>query len=207
MAIYALVDCDSFFASCEKIFRPDLRNKPVVVLSNNDGVIVARSKEAKALGFKMAEPFFKVETELKKKKVHIFSANFSIYSDISNRVMNTLEDFTPEIEVYSIDEAFLKLDGFEDPTKLAWQIRKSVWKWIGVPVSIGIGPTKTLAKLATEHAKRGNGVFNMLELPDLDSFLKQFPVEDVWGVGYNGKKLLNSHKIFTAFELKNVTDH
>lgn len=206
MSIFALVDCDSFFASCEKIFRPDLKNKPVVVLSNNDGVIVARSKEAKALGFKMAEPYFKVANELKRKNVQIFSANFGLYSDISQRTMSVCESFAPNIEIYSIDEAFLCLDGFENPVKLAWELKKSILKWIGIPVSIGIAPTKTLAKLATEYAKHNEGIFNFFDVSDKDAFLKGFPVEDIWGVGWQSKKFFNANGILTAYDLKNVND-
>jgi DNA polymerase V len=150
----ALVDCNNFYASCERVFDPSLRTRPVVVLSNNDGCIVARSAEAKALGLKMGEPYFKVRELLERHKVAVFSSNYTLYGDMSQRVMKTLQQFSPEVEIYSIDEAFLNLEGFRDLPELARRIRETVRQWTGIPVSVGIAPTKTLAKLANNTAKK-----------------------------------------------------
>ncbi|MBL4692295.1 MAG: Y-family DNA polymerase, partial [Magnetovibrio sp.] len=162
--LYALVDCNNFFASCERVFRPDLEGQPIVVLSNNDGCIVARSNEVKALDVPMAGPYFKSRDVLRRHGVHVFSSNYELYADLSARVMSVLADFSPDLEVYSIDEAFLNLDGFDafDLDVLMQDLRAQVKQWTGLPVSIGVGPTKTLAKLAAGRAKkepRRNGVF------------------------------------------------
>lgn len=152
--MFALVDCNSCYASCEQIFRPDLRGKPVVVLSNNDGCIVARSKEAKALGIPDLNAFFQLEPWLRKHRVAVFSSNYALYGDISQRVMNTLRQFSPEIEVYSIDEMFLSMDGLTvDYKSYGLQIKNTMWKDVRMPVCVGITPTKTLAKLANHTAK------------------------------------------------------
>jgi DNA polymerase V len=153
----ALVDCNNFYASCERVFDPSLRTRPVVVLSNNDGCIVARSAESKALGLKMGEPYFKVKELLDRNKVAVFSSNYALYGDMSQRVMKTLQQFAPDVEIYSIDEAFLDLEGFRDLPALARQIRETVKQWTGLPVSVGIAPTKTLAKLANHTAKKKVG--------------------------------------------------
>jgi len=146
--VFALVDCNSFYASCEQVFRPDLRGKPVVVLSNNDGFVVARSKQAKALGIGDLQPFFKVEKILRKNKVAIFSSNYPLYGDLSHRVMNTLHTFSPQIEVYSIDEMFLLLKGMPiDMASYGETLKQKVWQNIKIPVGVGIAPTKTLAKI------------------------------------------------------------
>jgi DNA polymerase V len=148
---YALVDCNSFYASCERIFRPDLKTKPVVVLSNNDGCVVALSKEAKELGIKMCEPWFKIKDQFIKQGGVAFSSNYELYADISSRVMQTLEQLAPKIEIYSIDEAFLDLKGIDSCMQLdqfGSQCRDTIQQWVGMPVSVGIGPTKTLAKVA-----------------------------------------------------------
>ena len=152
--MFALVDCNNFYASCERVFDPSLRTRPIVVLSNNDGCIVARSQEAKALGLKMGEPYFKVKEVLDRHKVAVFSSNYALYGDMSQRVMKTLQQFSPEVEIYSIDEAFLNLEGFRDLPTLATRIRETVRQWTGLPVSVGIAPTKTLAKLANHTAKK-----------------------------------------------------
>lgn len=198
-----LVDCDSFYASCEKVFRPDLRDKPVVVLSNNDGFIIAKSREAKKLGFDMLEPYFKVEAKLKKHKVAVFSANFALYGDLSARVMQTLELFSGHIEVYSIDEAFMEVD-VSDPIEFAREVRQTVWKWVGIPVSIGIAPTKTLAKIASKFAKKdpdSDGVFSLMG-ENIDSLLDKVDVFDVWGVGRQYGEFLKSNDVNTAKDLK-----
>ncbi len=152
----AIVDCNNFYASCERVFNPKLYGKPIVCLSNNDGVVIARSEEAKALGIKMGEPFFKVEKLIKQNQVNVFSSNYTLYGDLSARVMMTLETFSPDVEIYSIDEAFLKLNGIEekDQTKYLDTIRSTIKQWLGLPVSIGMAPTKTLAKLANRLAKK-----------------------------------------------------
>jgi len=207
----AIVDCNNFYASCERVFNPKLNGKPIVVLSNNDGMIIARSDEAKALGIPMGEPLFKIKDIAEKNGVHIFSSNYSLYGDMSHRVMTILEQFSPDVEIYSIDEAFLNLDGFQrlDLTEYCRKIRKIVKQWTGIPVSVGVAETKTLAKLANRLAKKdktNNGVLNLIDRPDIDSFLKRVAVEDVWGVGRQYTKLLNLHNIFTAYDLKNAKD-
>ncbi|WP_458576046.1 Y-family DNA polymerase [Aliamphritea spongicola] len=154
---FALVDCNNFYASCERLFRPDLRNKPIVVLSNNDGCIVARSAEAKALGISMAVPLFQAQEIIDREQIAVFSSNYALYGDISARVMSLLEQLAPATEVYSIDEAFLDLSGIgacQPLSQLATNIKQQVTDWTGIPVCIGIAPTKTLAKLANHAAKR-----------------------------------------------------
>ena len=156
MTCFALVDCNNFYASCEKLFRPDLKHTPVVVLSNNDGCVVARSKEVKQLGIKMGVPFFKLQDEVARYGIVAFSSNYALYADISNRVMTTLEELSPKLEIYSIDEAFLDLTGVNhccELTAFGQQIRKIIYQWIGISVGVGIAPTKTLAKLANHAAK------------------------------------------------------
>ncbi|MCX7977649.1 MAG: Y-family DNA polymerase [Bdellovibrionaceae bacterium] len=206
--VFALVDCNSFYCSCERVFRPDLLRKPVIVLSNNDGCVVSRTDEAKALGIKMGEPFFKVKDLCEKNHVTVFSSNYALYGDMSRRVMRTLSDFTPEMEIYSIDEAFLSLDGFKKDTitNYALSIQQKVLKNTGIPVSIGVGPTKVLAKAANHYAKKNkqktNGVVNTFEWADIDFLLKQIPVEDVWGIGKKSAEKLKPLKIKTACDLK-----
>ena len=205
--LFALVDCNNFYASCERVFQPYLEGKPIVVLSNNDGCIIARSNEAKALGFAMGEPFHLVQERIKQHGVVAFSSNYTLYGHMSRRVMNTLATFTPEIEIYSIDESFLNLTGFEhcglDP--YAQKIRSTVRKWTGIPVSIGIGSTKTLAKIANRLAKKhpgAGGVFNLTDLQTLDATLAQVDVGDIWGIGRQSQAWLNSQGITTALDLK-----
>ena len=157
----ALVDCNSFYVSCERLFNPSIIKKPVVVLSNNDGCVISRSIEAKALDIKMGEPYFKVEKIVKKNNVKVFSSNYSLYGDISRRVMETLKQFSPQIEIYSIDEAFLNLSSIKNEDLLDYgnEIRSIVLKWTGIPTSIGIAKTKTLSKVANHIAKKNNPVF------------------------------------------------
>lgn len=202
----AIVDCNNFYASCERVFNPSLAGKPVVVLSNNDGVIVALSNEAKALGIKSFSPLFKAQDLINKHNVAVFSSNYTLYGDISHRIMTALEHFSPEVEIYSIDEAFIYLRGFEskDLTEYCREIRKTIKKWIGIPVSIGIAYTKTLAKLANRRAKKNpkyDGVLNLIDNPEIESHLKAVEVGDVWGVGRQYTKMLNCHKIMTAYDL------
>lgn len=170
MPCYALVDCNNFYASCERVFQPRLIGRPVVVLSNNDGCIIARSDEAKALGVPMGAPLHEYESLLKRHQVAVFSSNYALYGDISARVMDQLTFFTPDVEVYSIDEAFLGLDGFA-PAMLPdhmRHLRRSIRQWTGIPVSVGVAPTKTLAKLANRIAKKytSDGVYVMDDLAD-----------------------------------------
>ena len=159
--MFALVDCNSFYASCETVFRPELRGKPVVVLSNNDGCVVARSAEVKALGLPMGQPFFKIKHLVEKHQIAVFSSNYALYADMSQRVIDTLRTFTPKMEVYSIDESFLDLRGLPDTETVAGRlalgtkIRDTVKRWTGIPVSVGIAETKTLAKVANKLAKKG----------------------------------------------------
>ncbi|MBN3039551.1 MAG: Y-family DNA polymerase [Candidatus Omnitrophica bacterium] len=209
--VFALVDCNNFYVSCEKIFNPKLIGKPVVVLSNNDGCVVSRSDEAKALGIKTGTPLFKCRDILKKNKGYFYSSNYSLYGDISQRIMFILRRFSPHIEIYSIDEAFLdfkdvKIDDFCAYIK---NIKRTIRQWIGVEVSIGIGPTKTLAKIANHIAKKDpqyRGVFDISAYPDIDSLLAGVAVEDIWGVGRQYKKILNNRGIFNALELKNASE-
>ena len=203
--MFALVDCNSCYASCEQIFRPELRGKPVVVLSNNDGFIVARSKEAKLLGLGDLQPFFKVEHILKQHDVAIFSSNYPLYGDISNRVMTTLKAFSPEVEVYSIDEMFLNFDGMPwDLKEYGQQIKHKLWQDIRMPVGVGIGPSKTLSKLASRAAKtiaKCNGVCVLDEPHKWQWLQKRLPVIQVWGVGKRLAKRLERFDIHTVYDL------
>ncbi|WAC07957.1 MAG: Y-family DNA polymerase [Thermodesulfobacteriota bacterium] len=203
----ALVDCDNFYVSCERVFNPHLKNEPVLVLSNNDGCIVARSQEAKALGVPMGAPFFQYQKLIQDHKVKVYSSNYALYGDMSKRVMETLKRFSPKVEVYSIDEAFLDLSGFTHQrlTEHGQLIRNTIKKHIGIPVTIGIAPTKVLAKIATKIAKKDktlNGVFDITIHPNIDELLSIIPIEDVWGIGKQYTKLLNSQGILTAKDLK-----
>lgn len=207
--LFALCDCNNFYASCERVFNPALRGVPVVVLSNNDGCVIARSNEAKALGVGMGEPYFKGRELMERHKVQVYSANFVLYGDISARVMNTLARFTPDLEIYSIDEAFLALDGLsQDTPAYVKDIRDAVKKEVGMPVSIGVAPTKTLAKVANKIAKKhsADGVFCLLEQTDIDRWLKTIEVRDIWGIGGEKAEFLKRHGIENALQLKNSTD-
>jgi len=214
--MFALVDCNNFYASCERVFNPKLRHQSIVVLSNNDGCIIARSNEAKALGIKMGEPYYLVKAKLKQHGVAVFSSNYTLYGDMSARVMQTLEQFSPEIETYSIDEAFLNLQGFtKDLTLYAAEIRKTVKQWTGIPVSIGIAPTKTLAKMANHLAKKTPELNGVLELshPTLTEMaLAKTGVQDIWGIGQQSAAFLSRSGIetalqFTACESRWVRQH
>jgi DNA polymerase V len=204
--IVALVDCNNFYASCERVFDPSLNGKPVVVLSNNDGCAVACSKEAKALGIRVGTPIFECEGLMKGHDVKIRSSNYTLYGDMSDRVMKVLSDFSPEVEIYSIDEAFLRLDHLSprDLNEYTHRIRRTVQDWTGIPVSIGFAPTKTLAKLANKFAKKHpqvEGVFDLLDAEVRRDYLKEVPVSDIWGIGYQYTKFLNRQGIHTAWEL------
>lgn len=209
--MFALVDCNNFYASCERAFNPALNGKPVVVLSNNDGCVIARSNEAKALGIKMGFPAFKYEKELERDHVAVFSSNYTLYGDMSQRVMNTLATCAPNIEVYSIDEAFLNFTGFDpgDLTQYALDIRYRVSKGTGIPVSVGIGPSKTVAKIANHFAKkqkRRNGVCVIDTEAKITAALKVFPIHDVWGIGRQYSEFLERFKIRTAYDLVKMPD-
>ncbi|ALM54064.1 Y-family DNA polymerase [Halomonas huangheensis] len=201
----ALVDCNSFYASCEQIFRPDLRGRPVVVLSNNDGFVVARSKEAKALGIPDLEPFHKIEHLLRQHNVTIFSSNYPLYGDISDRVMTTLQAFSGRIEVYSIDEMFLDLSGMPgDFSELGREIKDSVWQNVRMPVGVGIAPSKTLAKVANHAAKKipkCGGVCVLDEPHKWEWLLKRMPVTGVWGIAKRLAKRLEDLRIYSAWDL------
>lgn len=207
MPVFALVDCNNFFASCERLFRPDLRDRPIVVLSNNDGCVVARSAEAKALGIKMGTPVFKIEPLLHKNRVKIFSSNYTLYGDISGRVMNTLATMAPRLEVYSIDEAFLDLSGMErhfDILNHGKQIKERVEAWTGMPVCVGIAPTKTLAKLANYGAKHypaTGGVVDLTYPIRQRRLMGITPVGEVWGIGRRLSAKMNAAGISTALDL------
>jgi DNA polymerase V len=205
----ALVDCNNFYVSCERVFRPDLENKPVVVLSNNDGCVVARSGEVKALGINMGEPWFKIRDAARRHGIIAFSSNYALYADMSNRVMNVLSAFSPHQEVYSIDESFLDLTGFADVRGHAREIRKTVRRHLGIPVCVGIGPTKTLSKLANHVAKkhpRSEGVFdyNVLTGSQRQSVLKNIGVNDVWGIGKKLSASLHAQGIETVLQLRDA---
>ena len=209
--IFALVDCNNFYASCERVFNPKLNGRPIVVLSNNDGCVVARSNEAKALGIGMGVPEFQIRPLLRAHRVHVFSSNYTLYGDMSQRVMETLEQFSPDVEVYSIDEAFLSLVGFErrNLVEHGRLIRRTVQQWTGIPVSVGIAETKTLAKIANRIAKRTpdtGGVFDLLACPDREALLGRVAVEDVWGIGPNHARLLKQQGITTARQLAGADD-
>ena len=209
--MFGLIDCNNFYASCERLFRPDLTNRPVVVLSNNDGCIIARSNEAKALGIEMGTPYFKQEPLIRKHDVAVFSSNYSLYGDISQRIMNVLMSLEPDVEVYSIDEAFIRLLPGKQCDLENWSrsLKAIVQKHAGIPVSIGLGPTKTLAKIANRFAKKNlsaAGIFVMADEKPLDSLLATVDIGDIWGIGRRHTARLKGHGIHTALELKNCDD-
>lgn len=211
--MYALIDCNNFFASCERIFKPQLNNKPIVVLSNNDGCVIARSNEAKALGIPMGAPAFEYKEIFEKNNVHVFSSNYELYGDISNRVMNIVSEYSPEVEVYSIDECFLYFKGFDEffnLKEMGTEIRSKVLKWTGIPISIGFAPTKALAKAANKIAKKfpeqTNGV-HIIDNEDLRiKALKWTKIEDVWGIGRQHAKRLKAIQINNALQFSQMDD-
>tara|TARA_Y100000590_G_scaffold275958_1_gene309841 strand:+ start:398 stop:1675 length:1278 start_codon:yes stop_codon:yes gene_type:complete len=205
----ALIDCNSFYVSCERLFNPKIRKKPVVVLSNNDGCIISRSNEAKALGIKMGEPYFKEKEIIIKNDVQVFSSNYSLYGDISRRVMRTLKRFNSDIEVYSIDEAFVDLSNFpdEEVESIGHEIRSVILKWTGIPTSIGIGKTKTLSKVANHIAKKKqSGVTSFIGIENIDPILEKVEINDVWGVGKQLTKFYHQNGIYNAKQLKNKSN-
>lgn len=212
MAVFALVDCNNFYASCERLFRPGWRGRPVVVLSNNDGCVIARSAEAKVLGVAMGAPLFKIRDLIKAHDIVVCSSNYALYGDLSARVMSVLAASAPRQEVYSIDECFLDLDQMAVDDLTAWcqELRGRVHQWTGIPVSIGVGPTKTLAKLANRLAKKSakaQGVLDLSGHPEwCETALKRTPVGDVWGIGRRWAKMLEGRGIMTAHDLAQASD-
>lgn len=210
--MFALADCNNFYASCERVFQPELENKPIVVLSNNDGCVVARSAEAKDLGIKMGVPIFQIKQQVKFYNIRVFSSNYSLYGDVSNRVMSTISKYVPNYEVYSIDEIFLDLSGFEKLYNLVdycKEIKYVVKRNTRIPISIGIAPTKTLAKAANKLVKKRfktEGVCYLRTQEDVKELLKDFDVEDIWGIGRKHSILLRKHGFDTALKLMNAPD-
>ncbi|TGM04814.1 Y-family DNA polymerase [Leptospira barantonii] len=210
--MYALVDCNSFYCSCERVFRPELRTRPVIVLSNNDGCVISRSSEAKAIGVKMGEPAFLRREFFAANNIEIFSSNYALYGDMSRRVMNQLRNFSPDIEVYSIDEAFLGFSGFEKKKlpEIANNIHIRIPKLTDIPVSVGIGPTKTLSKIANHLAKKREeygGVFIIDSEAARETALKQVAVADIWGIGPAYSRKLEAVGITNAWEFANANKH
>lgn len=212
MQLFALVDCNNFYASCERVFNPSLRDKPVAVLSNNDGCVIARSNEVKALGIPMGAPAYKYQSTFEKHNIHVFSSNYALYGDMSQRVMNTLSQFTPDIEVYSIDESFLKFSGFDyyDFEAYVRRIKNTVDKHTGIPVSIGVAPTKALSKIANKIAKKfaekTGGVYLIQTEAQRIKALKWLDINDVWGIGQQHANRLKTKSVFKAYDFTQLPD-
>ncbi len=210
--MFALIDCNNFYASCERVFRPDLNGKPVVILSNNDGCVIARSNEAKALGIQMGAPAFQSQPLFDKHHVHVFSSNFALYGDMSSRVMEILSTYSPDMEIYSIDEAFLEFKGFDlfDAEEMGRKMKKQVAQWTGIPVSVGFAPTKALAKVANRIAKkypeRTGGVYLIDNDEKRVKALKWLKIEDVWGIGRRNARRLQEKGVYTAFQFVHLDD-
>ena len=206
MSYFALADCNNFYVSCERVFNPVLEKQAIIILSNNDGCIISRSNEAKALGIPMGAPVFKYRDLIRRGQIKCFSSNYALYGDMSQRVMDSLRRLCPDMEVYSIDEAFLKLDHFSyyDLTTYLMDIRQKIKQWTGIPISIGLAPSKTLAKVANFYAKRviKAGVCDLRSAPLRDSLLKTLPIEEVWGIGRKLTEKLQHYSIKTAFDLQ-----
>ncbi|MBA3815283.1 MAG: Y-family DNA polymerase [Parachlamydiaceae bacterium] len=206
---FVLADCNNFYVSCERVFNPKLEGCPVIVLSNNDGCVVARSQEAKQLGIKMGVPYFQIKDFCSRMRVFTYSSNYQLYGDLSERVMRILSEMAEDIEVYSIDESFLQYSDIVNPEDLyvhCLDIKRIVKKWVGVPLSLGIAPTKTLAKVATDFAKKNRsvGVFNLCSPEMQKAVLQNYPIEDVWGIGSRLKESLNAIGIHTAWEFREM---
>ncbi|WP_100613522.1 Y-family DNA polymerase [Confluentibacter citreus] len=210
--MYALVDCNNFYASCERVFNPNLRHKPIAILSNNDGCVISRSDEAKALELPMGAPIFKWEAFCKEKSIQVLSSNYPLYGDMSSRVMKILEQFTPDVEVYSIDEAFLEFKGFKDYdfNDYGNQIRQRILKWTGIPTCVGIAPTKALSKVANKIARKfpeqTKGVYVIDSEEKRIKALKWTKIEAVWGIGWNLQKRLKAKNCLTAFDFTQLSD-
>ena len=206
---YALIDCNSFYCSCERVFRPDLKHTAIVVLSNNDGCAISRTQEAKDLGIKMGEPFFKFKNLVNQKKLKVFSSNFALYTNLSDRVMKTIGELSPDVEVYSVDEAFADLTGIKDLYNHGMLIKNTIYQNVGVPVGVGIGPTKVLAKLANHLAKKSlkaNGVVDLTNPHYLDVALKRVSIGDVWGIGQKSAKKMRELGIHTAHDFAHFSN-
>lgn len=206
--VFALIDCNNFFVSCERVFRPDLQDKPTVVLSSNDGCVVARSQEVKDLGIPMAAPAFKYRDILNQHKVRQFSANFELYGDISRRITTILTSVTPRIEVYSVDESFLDLSELRIPDYTAWgkTVREAIWQWVGIPVSVGIASSKTLAKLASDRAKKDPELGGVLSFIDMEEHeyqhqLAAVDVASIWGIGWRLAPKMRAEGIMNALDM------
>jgi len=200
--MFALADCNNFYASCHRLFEPEYNGLPIIVLSNNDGCVIARSNEAKACGITMGAPYFKIRGEIKKHNIAVFSSHYTLYGDISARVMTNLARFTPDVEVYSIDECFLGLSGFSNLTSYGVEIRETVIQNTGIPISVGIAPTKVLAKVANKTAKKHNGVMVLETEQEIKDALAEYPVEDLWGVGRQFAHKLIKEGIETAAQFR-----
>jgi len=208
--MFALIDCNNFYASCERVFRPDLNNKPIVILSNNDGCVIARSNEAKKLGIPMGAPSFEFDNKFIENNVHVFSSNYALYGDMSSRVMQILSEFSPEMEVYSIDEAFLRFDSDIDFEALGIKIRNKIMRSTGIPVSIGFAPTKALSKLANRIAKKypekTKNVYAISDETKRQKALQWLKIEDVWGIGSQHAKRLKKIGVKNAFDFIQLND-
>jgi DNA polymerase V len=206
--MFALADANNFYASCERVFNPSLNAKPVVVLSNNDGSIIARSNEAKALGISMGQPYYQAKNVIDEHGVKVFSSNYELYGDMSSRVMTVLSSLAPESEIYSIDECFLGFSGFDESRlgEHAGLIRERIGKWTGIPVSVGMAPTKTLAKAANKVAKKNEGIKLIRTANEIDELLEKYPVEDLWGIGRKYNKRLQEMGIKTALQFKGLPE-
>jgi DNA polymerase V len=206
-SMYAHIDCNNFYASCERVFNPALRNRPIAILSNNDGCIIARSDEAKERGIEMGAPLFKQRGLIKEKKICVRSSNYPLYGDMSRRILQCLRHLTDKVEPYSIDEAFIELPKMQadDLTDFGRHIKSTVWQWTGLPVSVGIAPSKTLAKIANETAKghpEFKGVLNLVENPKLDTILKKTKLTEIWGIGSGLSQRLQKEGVSNALQLK-----
>ena len=210
--MFALVDCNNFYASCERVFNPNLRNKPIAILSNNDGCVISRSDEAKVLGLPMGAPAFKYEKFFKANNIQVFSSNYPLYGDMSSRVMSILEQFTPDVEIYSIDEAFLEFKGFDDYNFEDYgnQMRKRILKWTGIPTCVGIAPTKALSKVANKIARKfpneTKGVYVIDSEEKRIKALKWIQLKDVWGIGRGLQKRLSVKNCKTAYDFVQLSD-
>ena len=209
MSIFALVDCNNFYVSCERVFDPYLAKKPIIVLSNNDGCVISRSNEAKSLGVPMGAPFYKYREIIEKNNIEVYSSNYQFYGDMSQRVMKSLGMIIPkqDIEIYSIDEAFIRLDGYERPDviDLSIEIKKNILNWTGIPISVGIAQTKTLSKVASHIAKKNTstGVFDIRNNKLQEQILSNFQIEDLWGISYRWGKKLRKLGINNGLDLRN----
>lgn len=204
--MYALIDCNNFYVSCERVFQPEWQGKPVIVLSNNDGCVISRSEEAKSAGVPMAAPEFKIRELIKEHNIKVFSSNYPLYGDLSNRVMEIMKTYTPNVEIYSIDEAFLNFEGMniQDYNNYGLDMKKRVHKWVGLPICVGVAPTKTLSKAANRIAKKfqdqTGGVYVIDTEEKRIKALKWLKIGDVWGIGYRTVKKLKARNVFTAYD-------